>query len=183
MKKRLQGKKVAILVAHGFDEIEMNEPRTVLERNGAETFIVSPERGQVKSWKKGSWSKSYNIDVSMDEADGRDYDFLLLPGGVINPDRLRRNERAIDFVKHFLLEGKHIAAICHGPLILVETDMLQDRKLTSFNAIKTDLLNAGVQWVDKDVVVDRNLITSRGHSDLDPFCEKIIEEFSEELVY
>lgn len=178
MDKKLNGKKIAILIANGFEEIEMTEPRKALEENGAITYIVSPEHSHVRAFKHGNWSTEFKVNVPIDDADGRDYDALLLPGGVINPDRLRRNRKAIDFVTHFFNEGKIIAAICHAPSLLIETNLLKGRKLTSFYSIKTDLINAGADWKDKDVVVDGNLITSRNPPDITAFNEKIIEELS-----
>lgn len=179
MANQLNDKKIAILATDGFEEVELSEPRKALKEAGAETHIVSPKEDSIKAWDHDHWSDDYDVDVSLDRAKPDEYDGLLIPGGVINPDQLRTNEKAIQFVKHFLHEGKPIAAICHGPQILIETKELDGRKMTSYHSIKTDLINAGVDWVDQEVVVDRGLTSSRNPDDIPAFNAKMIEEFSE----
>src|SRR3712207_3834073 len=149
--QQLQGKQVAILVADGFEEVELTEPKRALEEAGAQTKIVSPVQGQVKSWQHGNWGGEFPVDVPLDEANTGDFDALLLPGGTINPDRLRREPRAVEFVRAFFDSGKPIAAICHGPWMLVEADVVRGRTVTSFHSIKTDVKNAGANWVDQEV--------------------------------
>lgn len=179
MEKELSDKKIAILATDGFEEIELTSPREALQKAGAKTHLVSPESGSIKAWDHTNWSDSYEVDIDLDAADHTDYDGLLLPGGVINPDKLRTDKRAIEFVTQFLHKGKPIAAICHGPQILIETKELQGKTMTSYKSIKTDLINAGANWVDKEVVVDQGLTTSRNPDDLPAFNEKMIEEYGE----
>lgn len=174
----LSGKKVAILVADGFDQSELMRPRQALEDAGATTHIVSPVEGKVKGWLKGNWADEFAVDVPLEAADVDAFDALLLPGGTINPDRLRRVEQAVQFVRRFHAAGKPIASICHGPWMLVEADLLRGRTATSFSSIKTDLKNAGANWVDQEVVVDGGIITSRNPDDLDAFNAAIVEEFA-----
>jgi protease I len=176
---KLEGKKVAVLVEQGFEEVELTRPVEELKKAGATVHIVSPREDSVKSWDKSGWGKSFDVDVALNKADADNYDALVLPGGVLNPDKLRMNNDAVEFVKDFIRNSKPIAAICHGPWTLIETGALAGRKLTSYNSIKTDLKNAGAEWVDEKVVVDHGLVTSRNPDDLDAFCEKMIEEFSE----
>ena len=177
--QRLDGKKVAILVADGFEQVEMTEPRDALRQAGAMTQIVSPQHPKVKGWQHTRWGDEFDVDVTLDTADPSQFDALLLPGGVMNPDKLRMNERAVRFVKHFVDQGKPIAAICHGPWTLVEADAVRGRTITSYPSIKTDLKNAGGNWVDKEVVVDNGLVTSRKPDDIPAFNRKMIEEFAE----
>ncbi len=179
MSDRIDGRKIAILVCHGFEEVELTEPKKALEEAGATTHIISPEGPKVKAWNKDDWSEEYNVDVELDSANASDYDGLLLPGGVMNPDRLRKNDKAVDFVTSFFEEGKPIGAICHGPWTLIETGALKGRKLTSFPSIKTDLINAGAEWVDEEVVVDEGLVTSRKPDDIPAFNRKLVEEYAE----
>lgn len=179
MSTELEGKRIAILATDGFEEVELTEPRKALENAGAETFIVSPDADTIKAWDHTNWSDEYEVDVQLEEADSGDFDNLLLPGGVLNPDQLRMNDQAIQFVTGFLHAGKPIAAICHGPQILIETRELDGRTMTSYPSIKTDLINAGVNWVDEEVVVDQGLTTSRNPDDIPAFNDKIIEEFHE----
>ncbi|ELR73195.1 ThiJ/PfpI family protein [Fulvivirga imtechensis AK7] len=179
MEDILRNKKVAILVTNGFEEVELTEPKRALERAGAVAHIVSPEKSKVKAWDKKEWGKEYNVDQPLNNADPTDYDALLLPGGVINPDHLRMNAKAVSFVNRFIEDGKPIAAICHGPWTLIETGALKGRRVTSYASIKTDLINAGADWVDEEVVVDRGLVTSRNPGDIPAFCKMMIEEFSE----
>ena len=172
----LNGKKVAILVANGFEEDELISPRNALEEAGAETWVVSPESGKVKAWKHNDWGTEVDVDTPLDSANPDDYDALLLPGGVMNPDHLRRNEQALDFVRSFFQTGKSVGAICHGPWTLIDAGVVRGRKLTSYESIQTDLKNAGAKWEDKEVIVDNGLVTSRTPDDLPAFNIKLIEE-------
>lgn len=174
----LEGKKVAILVANGFEQVELTKPKQALEEAGATAHIVSPEKEKVKAWDETNWGDEFPVDVALDEASARDYDALLLPGGQLNPDFLRVNEEAVDFVRSFAEQSKPIGAICHGPWTLIEAEVVRGRKMTSYPSIKTDLRNAGANWVDEEVVVDNGLITSRKPDDIPAFNAKIIEEFA-----
>ena len=176
---KLQGKKVAILATNGFEEVELTAPREALKKAGATVHIVSPESGQIKSWDEDNWGGKFDVDVELSNASESDYDALVLPGGVINPDHLRDNKDAVSFVKDFFKAKKVVAAICHGPWTLVEADVVRGRKMTSFSSIKTDLKNAGANWVDQEVVVDQGLVTSRNPDDLPAFCDKLVEEVKE----
>ncbi|MEX2573898.1 MAG: type 1 glutamine amidotransferase domain-containing protein [Balneolaceae bacterium] len=175
----LRDRKIAILATNGFEEVELADPRKALEKAGAEVHLIAPEKSTIRAWDRKDWSKDYKVDVSLDDADSSEYDGLFLPGGVLNPDKLRMNGRAVRFVKEFLHAGKPIAAICHGPQILIETNELKGRRMTSYPSVKTDLKNAGAEWVDEEVVVDRGLTTSRKPDDIPAFSKKIIEEFRE----
>lgn len=179
MKKTLQGKSVAILAADGFEQSELLEPKKALEDAGAEVTIVSLESGKIKGWDEKDWGKSIGVDLTLDEADAADFDALQLPGGVMNPDKLRDDARAVAFVKSFFDAGKPIGAICHGPWTLIEADAVKGRRLTSYSSIRTDLENAGAQWVDEEVVTDNGLVTSRKPADLPAFNAKLIEEIAE----
>lgn len=177
--KSLTGKRVAILTENGFEESELTSPLEALRNAGADVHIVSPREDKVKAWKDGNWSIELAVDVLVADADPEEYDALVIPGGVINPDLMRRNADCIAFAKEFLQEGKPVAAICHGPQLLIETGMLQGKRMTSFHSIKTDLINAGVLWEDKEVVVDKGLVTSRSPKDLEAFNKKMLEEIAE----
>ena len=155
MAQALQGKKVAILVENGFEQVELERTQTALEQAGATTQIVSPQNGTVMGWQSNNWGDKFPVDVILDRASAEDYDALLLPGGVMNPDKLRMNPKAVQFVRAFFEARKPVAAICHGPWTLVEADVSKGRKLTSYPSLHTDLLNAGASWVDQEVVVDR----------------------------
>ncbi len=179
MSDELTGKKVAILAANGFEQVELTEPKRALEAAGATTSIVSPESGKVKGWKKTDWGDELPVDVPLEEAKADDFDALVLPGGVMNPDKLRRNEWALQFVRAFFESGKPIAAICHGPWTLIDAGLVEGRTMTSYASIQTDLKNAGANWVDKEVVVDNGLVTSRCPDDLPAFNRKMIEEIAE----
>jgi protease I len=179
MSNELKGKKVAILVAKGFEEVELTEPKRALEEAGAETKIVSPERGVVRGWNFTDWGESIPVDVALDDADAGDFDALVLPGGVMNPDRLRQIEKAVEFVKEFFVEAKPVGAICHAPWTLIEADVVEGRTMTSYPSVRTDLRNAGANWVDKEVVVDNGLVTSRDPNDLKAFCAMLIDEIRE----
>ena len=174
----LNGKKIAILVANGFEQSEMTDPKQALDAAGVKTFIVSPEKNKVKGWKHDKWADEFSIDVSLDDANPSEYDGLLLPGGVMNPDKLRMLDKAIQFVKYFVENKKPIGAICHGPWTLVETNGLKGMTVTSWASIKSDLINAGATWVDKEVVRDKNLVTSRKPADIPAFNQEIIKLFS-----
>jgi protease I len=179
MAQVLNGKKVAILVADGFEQVELNEPRQALEEAGAEVQIISPNEGWVKGWNRTDWGDEFVVNAQLTSANPADYDALLLPGGVMNPDKLRRNQQALRFVKAFFDAGKPVAAICHGPWTLIDAGVVEGRKLTSYESIQTDLKNAGAEWMDKEVVVDNGLVTSRKPDDIPAFNQKMIEEFAE----
>jgi protease I len=173
----MKGKRVAILVADGFEQVEMTEPRKALEEAGAKTEIVSPARGQVQGWNHQDKAQRFQVDVELSAANPNDYDALVLPGGVMNPDQLRTKPEAVEFVKSFFRDHKPVAAICHGPWLLAEADVIRGRKMTSWPSLKTDLRNAGANWVDEPVVADHGLVTSRKPDDLPLFISKMIEEF------
>lgn len=175
----LNGKRVAILVAEGFEQSEMVEPRKALEQAGAETEIVSPAQDEVQGWNHFDKADRFNVDVPVGEADADDYDALLLPGGVANPDQLRTDPKAVQFVKRFIETSKPVGVICHGPWTLIEAGAVQGRTLTSWPSLKTDLQNAGAKWVDQEVVTDRGLVSSRKPDDIPAFCRKLIEEIGE----
>lgn len=179
MALRIQDKRVAILATNGFEQSELLEPKKGLEEAGAKVSIVSPERGEIKGWKEKNWGDAIAVDLSLDEARPEQFDALVLPGGVINPDQLRINEKAIAFIQHFVDAGKPIAAICHGPWTLIETGMVEGRRMTSWPSLKSDLKNAGADWVDEEVVTDRGLVTSRKPKDIPAFIKKTIEEIAE----
>jgi protease I len=179
MQQRIDNRKVAILVANGFEESEFTEPLKALKNAGADVSVVSLKPGSVKSWKDKNWSRDYKVDNIISEVSADDYDALVLPGGVQNPDQLRMNEEVVEFVTRFIDSGKPIAAICHGPWTLIETHKLKGRKMTSWPSLKTDLENAGAEWTDEEVVVDNGLVTSRKPDDLPAFCAKMIEEIAE----
>jgi len=177
--KNLEGKKVAVLTENGFEEIELTSPVNALKNAGATVHIVSPQTDKVKAWDHDHWSMEIPVDVNIENVNPSDYDALVLPGGVLNPDKLRLNEHCIAFARYFLEEGKPVAAICHGPQLLIETGLLEDRNLTSYPSIKTDLENAGADWHDKEVIVDNGLVTSRSPEDLEAFNRKMLEEIAE----
>jgi protease I len=179
MAQNLNGKKIAILVDNGFEEIELTSPKQALEEVGAQTFIISPEDGTVKAWAHTDWGQKYPVDIPLQQAKADDYDALLLPGGVMNPDKLRMNPTAVQLVKDFFTAGKPVAAICHGPWTLIEAGVVKGRTLTSYPSMQSDLKNAGANWVDQEVVVDRGLVTSRRPRDLEAFNRKMVEEFAE----
>jgi len=175
----LKGKKIAILATDGFEESELRVPQDALEKAGAITEIISLEKNDIKSWTNGNWGKAYQVDHTLSSSSPSDYDALLLPGGVLNPDLLRRSEAAIQFTRDFFEQHKPVAAICHGPQILIDADVVKNRKLTSFMSIRKDLENAGANWVDQEVVCDSGLVTSRTPQDLNAFVAKMIEEVAE----
>ena len=179
MARNVEGKKVAILTENGFEEVELTSPMNALEQAGAIVHIISPQKEKVKAWDHDHWSIELPVDVQLKDAKPEDYDMLMLPGGVMNPDKTRTNKDCVAFAQYFLEQGKPLAAICHGPQLLIETGMLDGRTMTSYPSIKTDLKNAGVNWVDKEVVVDNGLVTSRSPEDLEAFNKKMIEEIRE----
>lgn len=173
------GKRIAILATNGFEESELKSPKEYLEQQGWTAEIVSPESGTIKSWASTDWGPEYKVDVVLSEANPSNYDALLLPGGVINPDKLRTNEQALKFVKAFFEVGKPVASICHGPQTLINADVVKGRKMTSYPSIKQDLINAGAEWMDQEVVTDQGLVTSRSPEDLPAFNKKMVEEIKE----
>jgi protease I len=181
MATTLSGKKIALLATDGFEQSEFEQPLKTLRNEGAEVDIISLRKGMIKAWKEGNWGEEFVANIEIGEAKAQDYDALVLPGGVISPDKLRVNEEVVTFVKEFLESGKPLAAICHGPWTLIETGLLRGRTLTSYKSIRSDLLNAGANWVDEEVVVDQGLITSRSPKDLNVFCKKLVEKVSQEV--
>jgi protease I len=179
MKKKLEGKKVAILATDGFEQSELLEPRKALEEAGAKVEIVSLKSGEIKGWDETDWGKTVPVDKIVSEANADDYDALQLPGGVMNPDKLRTDESAIKFIKAFFDAGKPVAAICHAPWVLINAGVVEGRDLTSYHTIRKDLENAGAKWTDSEVIVDQGLVTSRKPDDIPAFNRKMIEEFAE----
>ena len=179
MTYNLNGKTVAILVARGFEQSELEQPFHALKWAGAKTQIISPEPDDVRAWQDEAFGDLFSVDMALRKAKEEDYDALLLPGGVMNPDRLRMFPEAVEFVRAFFEVGKPVAAICHGPQLLIEADVVRGRTLTSYPSIKTDLINAGANWVDEPVVVDEGLVTARKPDDLPAFNDKLIEEIGE----
>lgn len=175
----LNDKRVAILATDGFEEVELLEPRRALQEAGATAVLISPHSGQIKAWAKTDWGAPIPVDKTVGEANPADYDALLLPGGVMNPDTLRTDESAVRFVRSFFEAQKPVAAICHGPWMLVEAGVVQGRKLTSWPSLKTDIKNAGGEWQDQEVVTDNGLVTSRKPDDIPAFNRKFIEEIGE----
>lgn len=175
----IEGKKVALLTEQGFEEVELTSPMQALQDAGATVHVISPNAGKVKGWNHTDWGKEVPVDKVLDEANPEEYDMLMLPGGVMNPDKLRQNSKAVAFAQHFLETGKPLAAICHGPQLLIETGLIDGRTMTSYPSLRTDLENAGVQWEDKEVIVDHGLVTSRKPDDLEAFNKKMLEELRE----
>jgi protease I len=179
METNLKGKKIAILVADGFEQVELTSPMEALEAAGAEIEIVSPAEGEVQGWNHDEKADLFPVDMPLNLARSDDYDALMLPGGVRNPDQLRMSTRAVEFVDGFFATGKPVAAICHAPWLLIETEVIKGKNITSWPSLKSDLVNAGAHWIDREVVVDHGLITSRKPQDLPAFNKKMIEEFAE----
>lgn len=175
----LQGKTIAILSANGFEESELTEPKNALEAAGAKVFIVSPEEGTVQGMKHAQASMALAVDIPLDKANPDEYQGLVIPGGLFNPDSLRTNKTALKFVKAFFEAGKPVGAICHGPQVLISADLVKGRTMTAVEAVQTDLRNAGADVKDQEVVVDKGLVTSRTPKDLPAFCKKLVEEFAE----
>lgn len=175
----LQGKTIAILSANGFEESELTEPKNALEAAGAKVFIVSPEEGTVQGMKHAQASMALPVDIPLDKANPDEYQGLVIPGGLFNPDSLRTNKTALKFVKAFFEAGKPVGAICHAPQVLISADLVKGRTMTAVEAVQTDLRNAGANVKDQEVVVDSGLVTSRTPKDLPAFCKKLVEEFAE----
>ncbi len=178
MENRLTDIRIAVLATDGFEESELQDPITAYRKEGAQVTLVSPKSGSIRGWKHKNWSGEVNVDKTLDQAKSGDFDALHLPGGVINPDMLRMQPKAVEFVKAFFREGKPVGAICHGPWMLVEADAVRGKTVTSWPSLHTDLVNAGANWVDQEVVQDGLLVTSRKPDDLPAYCEKTIEAFS-----
>ena len=178
MASNLNGKRIAILATDGFEQIELTEPRKALDTAGAKTELISPKQGEIKGWKFTQWGDSLKVDKTVDQARPQDYDALVLPGGVMNPDHLRMDENAVRFVREFVATGKPVAAICHGPWTLIEAGAVTGKTMTSWPSVKTDLKNAGAHWVDREVVTDGQFITSRKPDDIPAFSRTIIEKLS-----
>ncbi|CAA2160906.1 type 1 glutamine amidotransferase domain-containing protein [Methylobacterium brachiatum] len=174
----LSGMRVAILVTDGFEQVEMTEPRKAVDQAGAETQLVSPKDGQVKAWKFTEWGDTFPVDIPLGSARPEDFDAILLPGGVINPDKLRTLPEAVAFAKAFFDAGKPVASICHGPWTIIEAGAARGRRLTSWPSLKTDLNNAGAEWVDEEVVVDQGLVTSRQPDDIPAFNAEMVKLFA-----
>jgi deglycase len=179
MKAKLSTKKVAILAADGFEEVELTKPRKALDDAGAKTSVISLKGGKIQGMNHADKGETVVVDQTLGDAKPQDFDALLIPGGLMNPDSLRTNDQALEFVRHFFREGKPVAAICHAPWVLIDAGVVRGRTLTSWPAIKTDVRNAGGTWVDQEVVVDNGLVTSRKPDDIPAFNDKMIEEFGE----
>jgi protease I len=180
MSDQLSGKKVAFLVAQeGVEEVELTEPWKAVEQAGGEPVLIAPESGEVQTFEHLDKSKTYPVDKTLAAADPDDYDGVVLPGGVANPDQLRTEPDAIEFLQRFFASGKPVGVICHGPWTLVEADLVRDRTITSWPSLQTDIRNAGGNWVDEEVVVDEGLVSSRRPDDLPAFCAKLVEELAE----
>lgn len=177
--QKLTDKKIAILAADGFEQAELEEPKKALDAAGATTEIVSPAKGEIQGMRHADKGDMFPVDVELDEAHAEDYDGLMIPGGLMNPDTLRSTPAALKFVRHFFEEGKPVAAICHAPWVLIDAGVVRERTITSWPAIQTDVRNAGANWVDEEVVVDNGLVTSRKPDDIPAFNKKMIEEFHE----
>lgn len=175
----IKNSKVAILATHGFEQSELTSPQQALKDAGADVDIISPEGSSIKGWQGKNWGDSVDVDVSLADAKAEEYDALVLPGGVINPDQLRTNDEVLKFVRHFVESGKIVAAICHGPWTLINAEAVEGRTMTSYPTLRKDLENAGAKWVDEEVVVDNGIVTSRNPDDLDAFNAKVIEEIRE----
>ena len=175
MSNQLNGKKIAILATDGFEQVELTEPKANLEKAGAKVEVLSIKEGEIKGWDKTDWGRNVKVDKLVTSAKPSDYDALVLPGGQINPDKLRLDKNAVAFVREFANSGKPVAAICHGPWTLIEAEVVRGKTMTSWPSLHTDLKNAGVNWVDKEVVTDGNLITSRKPEDIPALSKTLIE--------
>ena len=178
MSSELKGKKIALLATDGFEQVELTEPRKALDQAGATTVVVSPKSGEIKARKFKEWGDKVKVDQTLEDARPDEFDALVLPGGVINPDYLRMEPKAVNFVREFVSTGRTVAAICHGPWTLVEADVVRGKKVTSWPSVKTDLKNAGATWVDQEVVTDGQFIFSRKPDDIPAFSKAIIEAVS-----
>jgi protease I len=178
MASSLKGKKVAILATDGFEQSELLDPRKALDEAGAHTEVIAPAGGKIKGWNHTDWGESVEVDTLLNDANPHDYDALVLPGGVMNPDRLRMDPAAVNFVAQFVATGKPVGAICHGPWTLIETGALKGKTVTSWPSVKTDLKNAGANWVDQEVVTDEQFITSRKPDDIPAFSKALIESIA-----
>lgn len=178
MLQQLKDRRIAILATDGFEQSELVEPKNSLVEAGAQVDVVAPAAGSIRGWQVDDWADEVAVDVALGEADPERYDALVLPGGVLNPDKLRANSAAVGFVRYFFEQHKPVAAICHGPWTLVEADVLTGRRVTSYPSIRSDLINAGAHWEDAEVVEDDGLVTSRSPDDLPAFNRKLIEVFS-----
>jgi protease I len=176
---KLKGKRVAILATDGVEQVELTEPRKALDAAGAKTTLVSPKSGKIKAWQHDHWGDELDVDLALDGANPDDFDALMLPGGVMNPDHLRMDKHAVEFVKQIFQAGKPVAAICHGPWLLVEAGVVRNRTVTSWPSLQTDIRNAGGDWVDREVATDMGLVTSRKPDDIPAFNRKMVEEFAE----
>ena len=176
--QNLKGRKVAILVTDGFEQVELEEPRKALDAAGAQTSVVSPKKDTVRGWNFTDWGPELKVDVPLAQAKADEFDALLLPGGVMNPDTLRMDDKAVEFASAFFEAGKPVASICHGPWMVIETGAAMGRRIAAWPSLKTDLANAGAEWVDEEVCVDGNLITSRSPDDLPAFCRAIVQTFA-----
>ena len=181
MEKQGNKKIVAVMASDGFEQSEFKKPIKALKKAGILVDVISQRKGKIRGWKNTKWGDKFKVDVTIDNALSTDYDMLVLPGGVLNTDTLRTNELVIKFVSEFFEQGKPIAAICHAGSILIETGLLKGKQLTSYKSIKTDLVNAGAEWKDEEVVVDNGLITSRCPKDLPAFCERLIKEIEGDI--
>lgn len=178
MAGKLRGRKVAFVVTDGFEQVELTDPRKALEREGAVCDLIAPKEGKVRAWKHTEWGDELHVDVPLAQADPEEYDALVLPGGVMNPDKLRAIPEVLELVRRFFESSKVVGAICHGPWTLIDAAVVEGRKLTSFPALQTDLENAGAEWVDQEVVIDENLITSRKPEDIPAFSRTLIDKIS-----
>ena len=178
MASELKGKKIAILATDGFEQAELTEPRKALDEAGAQTVVIAPKEGEIKGWNSKDWGDTVKVDKTLENANPNEYDALVLPGGVMNPDRLRMDPAAVNFVKKFVETGRTTAAICHGPWTLLEAGVLRGKTVTSWPSLKTDLKNAGANWVDQEVVTDGQFIFSRKPDDIPAFSRAIIESVS-----
>jgi protease I len=178
MPSNLSGKRIAILATDGFEQSELTKPREALDQAGATTVVVAPKEGSIKGWNHTDWGESVDVDQTLNEVAPQEFDALVLPGGVMNPDHLRMDPEAVEFVRNFVATGKPVAAICHGPWTLIEAGVVRGKTMTSWPSITTDLINAGAKWVDKDVVTDGQFITSRKPDDIPAFSRTLIEAIS-----
>ena len=179
MARKLDGKKVAILVTDGFEQVEMTKPREALDEAGADTKIVALKSGKIQGMNHADKGDKFDVDLTLDEARPEEFDALMIPGGLMNPDALRSSDEALEFTRHFFREGKPVAAICHGPQVLISASLVRGKTMTSWPAIRADLRNAGAKWINEEVVVDNGLVTSRKPDDIPAFNKKMIEEFCE----